>query len=176
MYSQEIKNYPRRTTRRTVTSDYLRRFQQLKRSGRSSRGEGFERPEALVACRFMKMNLILALVAPAAIVFTPYASADVLPLSPKQFAPNELQYLQELHYDDVPLSDDLMAVDVGWEICEVLKRGYSEHAVEVIWERPPDEITHNTMDTYIKSAVTYLCPQEEEGRPQLEIPPEMRHA
>jgi hypothetical protein len=123
----------------------------------------------------MKMNLILALVAPAAIVFTPCASADALPLSPKPFLPNESRYLQELHYDEVPLVDDLMAVDVGWEICKILERGYSEYAVEVVYERPSDQISHNTMDTYIKSAVTYLCPQEKEGRPQLEIPQEMQH-
>ena len=123
----------------------------------------------------MKAPFISALAASAAIVFAPYASADVLPLSPPGFNSDEQAYLRELHYNNqVPIADDKMAVDVGRQVCQALSDGYTEHALKVLWGTP-QKITDDTANMYIDSAVTYLCPKEEQWRPELGIPPDRQH-
>jgi hypothetical protein len=99
----------------------------------------------------------------------------VLPLTPASFNSNEQAYLRELRHDQIPVGDDLAMVNLGHSICDMFADGHDENAVMgSIRSGAPnvDQLTaHITMD----AAVTYLCPEEEQGRSGLGLPPNMQH-
>jgi hypothetical protein len=128
----------------------------------------------------LKHVVIPALVGSAAIAVVPHASADVParavpPLTPATFNANEQAFLRELQHDQIPVNDELSAVDLGHAICGEFQQGYGENRVQADISSGAPQLEGVTGSIMMDAAVTYLCPSEEDGRPGLGLPRDMQH-
>ena len=95
--------------------------------------------------------------------------------APPSFTPQEHAFLRELQHDDIPYSDPLLAVGLGHNICDMLSDGLSETTAQKAVEKGAPDLEGVGAHIVVDAAATYLCPEEEQGRPGLGLPPNMQH-
>lgn len=110
----------------------------------------------------------------AALLALAIANVGAAHAAPPSFTPQERALLRELQHDQIPVSHPLIAVGVGHNICEMLADGLSPTAMNAVSKGTPD-LEGVGANIVVDAAATHLCPEEEEGRPGLGLPPNMQH-
>jgi hypothetical protein len=97
------------------------------------------------------------------------------PAAPPSFTSQEQAFLRELQHDQIPVSDPLIAVGLGHNICDMLADGLSPTTAQNAVSKGAPDLEGVGANIVVDAAATYLCPEEEQGRPGLGLPPNMQH-